>query len=87
MLILFVIVNFLSFMMMGIDKLKAKKRRWRISEARIFASAVFFGAFGVWLGMIIFKHKTSTTKFQIAIPMLMVLELVIMYYLIMKFGL
>ena len=43
-------VNIASFFLYGIDKYKAKKGRWRISEATLLLMAVIGGSIGAWAG-------------------------------------
>ncbi|MDO4197158.1 MAG: DUF1294 domain-containing protein [Prevotellaceae bacterium] len=69
MLELLVIIYFVAFAMYGIDKSKAKKKRWRISEASLLSVAFLGGAYGAWLGMRVFHHKTRHKKFQILVPL------------------
>ena len=45
------IINVITFIVYGIDKLKAKKSRWRISEATLLLLAVLGGSIGAWSGM------------------------------------
>ena len=52
---IFVVMSALGFMVMGIDKSKAKKGQWRIKEAVLFAFAILGGAVGSMLGMYIFR--------------------------------
>lgn len=49
----------LGFVVMGIDKAKAKEGKWRIKEAALFAFAILFGGVGTTLGMYVFRHKTK----------------------------
>ena len=60
--------NIIVFFMYGIDKLKAKRSKWRISENALIVSAFLLGGIGAALGMIVFNHKTSKTKFRILVP-------------------
>ena len=66
---LLVIINIVAFAMYGLDKSKAKKKRWRISEASLLSVAFLGGAYGAWLGMRVFHHKTRHKKFQILVPL------------------
>lgn len=74
-------VNILGFILMYVDKQKAIKHQWRISENTLMLVAVLFGSFGVYGGMIIFRHKTKHLKFKILVPMLVILHLVIINYI------
>ena len=57
--IFFVVMNILGFASMGIDKWKAIKDKWRISEKALLTSAFILGAPGSILGSLYFHHKTS----------------------------
>ncbi len=78
-------VNLIAFLMMGIDKRKAVKGRWRISEKALFVPAFLGGAPGAMLGMKVFHHKTLHKKFTIGMPLILVLQLALAGYLIYRF--
>lgn len=66
---------------MFIDKRKAIKHKWRISEAHLLLIPILGGGFGSWIGMYIFRHKTSRIKFNLGIPLIIAVELIILYLL------
>ncbi len=68
--------NCVVFILYGIDKYKAKHRKWRISELMLVASAYIFASIGAMLGMIVFNHKTSKTKFRVLIPLSFVFNII-----------
>lgn len=74
-------VNILGFILMYVDKQKAIKHQWRISENTLMLVAVLFGSFGIYGGMLTFRHKTKHLKFKILVPMLVILHLVIINYI------
>ena len=57
-------INIASFFLYGIDKYKAKKGRWRISEAILLLMAVIGGSIGAWAGMRLWHHKTMHKEFK-----------------------
>ena len=79
--VVLVIVNSVSLMFFGVDKLKSKRRGWRIPESRLLLVA-FFGPFGAYAGMLLFRHKTRKVKF-----LLVPIFLIIQVYLIVHFNL
>ncbi|MCM1326706.1 MAG: DUF1294 domain-containing protein [Bacteroidales bacterium] len=69
-----IIVNIIGFAMMGIDKKRAIRGAWRISEASLFMSALAGGSLGCICGMQFFRHKTRHPKFQIGMPVILILQ-------------
>ena len=65
-------VNSLTFLLYGIDKYKAKKGRWRISEATLLTMAAIGGSIGAWAGMRTWHHKTMHKKFKYGIPVIII---------------
>lgn len=63
-----VVWNIITALLYGIDKHCARKKKRRISEKCLILVAFLFGNLGAMLGMIIFNHKTSKTKFRIMVP-------------------
>lgn len=74
-------INAMAFIVYGIDKYKAKKAKWRISEATLLLLAVFGGSVGAWLGMKVWHHKTMHKKFKYGIPAILLIQIVLMTYL------
>jgi len=68
-----IIINIISFIIMGLDKLFAIKNKRRISENTLLFLSIIGGVFGTTLGMIIFKHKIRKPKFLILIPIILIL--------------
>ena len=75
------VINFISFTVMGIDKLKAKKRAWRIPEATLFVLAIIGGSVGSIIGMHLFRHKTRHWYFVFGMPAILLLQLAAVYVL------
>ena len=79
------IVNAAAFLLMLIDKIKAKKNRWRIRESTLMLSAAIGGSIGALAGMYTFRHKTLHRKFTIGIPAILVLQIAAVVYILYKF--
>lgn len=71
------IINALGFLLMLIDKQKARKKKWRIPEATLMGVAALGGSIGSLLGMYTFRHKTLHKKFTIGIPAILILQLLL----------
>mgnify|MGYP000229229662 CR=1 FL=1 len=84
-LIYLVIVNVIGIAIMGIDKQKAKRGRYRISEKTLFITATIGGSIGVKAGMELFRHKTHHNKFVYGIPAIIILQLALLVYFIYRF--
>ena len=82
MLLLYYIIgiNAVSFVAYGIDKLKAKKAKWRIPEATLLLLAVAGGSIGAWMGMKVWHHKTLHKKFRYGVPAILFLQLALGIY-------
>ena len=74
------IINILGFLIMGIDKQKAKMGNRRIPENTLFMFTVLGGGIGTILGMYIFHHKTKKLKFKVGMPLILILEILIFVY-------
>ena len=75
-------INIASFFLYGIDKYKAKKGRWRISEAILLLMAVIGGSIGAWAGMRLWHHKTMHKKFKYGIPVIIIFQVALAVYLL-----
>ena len=74
-------VNFLSFILYGIDKKRARKREWRISEKTLIGIAVIGGCVGAILGMHIFHHKTRHWYFRYGLPLILIIQVLLAWLL------
>ena len=74
-------INVVTFIVYGIDKYKAKKAKWRISEATLLLLAVLGGSIGAWMGMKVWHHKTMYKKFKYGIPAILLIQIALMAYL------
>ena len=59
------LINLLLFLLMGIDKRAAKRKKWRIPERRLLTLGIIGGGIGGILGMLVFHHKTHRIYFTI----------------------
>lgn len=78
----FLIINIVGFLIMFIDKRKAKKGAWRIPEKTLFLITVLGGGVGTTAGMYVFRHKTQKLQFVIGFPFITILEIILAIYLI-----
>ena len=59
MVIYLLAVNFITFLLYGEDKSRARRHAWRIPEKVLMGAAVIGGSIGALLGMSIFHHNCA----------------------------
>lgn len=67
-------INGIAFCAYGLDKRRAVRGEWRISERTLLLLAFFGGAAGAFLGMKVFHHKTRHRKFSLGVPLLLLMQ-------------
>ena len=72
-------INIVTFLVYGIDKVKAKQGSWRISEATLLVLAIIGGSIGALLGMKVWHHKTMHKKFKYGLPLILLAQIALIY--------
>ena len=85
-LLYLLLINAAAFLLMLVDKLKAKKNRWRIPERTFFGSALLGGSIGAILGMYTFRHKTSHLSFTLGMPAILIAQVALAIWIFLKIG-
>ena len=62
-MIYFLSMNFLAFLLCGLDKWKSIHHWWRVPERVLLVLSFLGGCFGMMAGMRLFHHKTRKVKF------------------------
>ena len=75
------IINAAGFLLMLIDKQKARRGAWRIPEATLIWIAILGGSIGSLIGMYFFRHKTRHLKFVLGIPVILFAQLALLIWL------
>ncbi|MEA4964445.1 MAG: DUF1294 domain-containing protein [Oscillospiraceae bacterium] len=78
------LINALGFLNMYLDKRKARTGAWRIPERTLLLAAFLGGSLGTLLGMLVFHHKTRKLKFQILVPLFLLLHLGLLVYFLLQ---
>ena len=78
--IYFLAINIVLFVVMGVDKYRAIRRRWRIPETTLFILALVGGACGGTVGMYSFRHKTKHWYFAVFFPLLALAQLALYFF-------
>ena len=77
-------INVITFIVYGIDKLKAKKGKWRTPESTLLLLAIVGGSIGAWCGMKVWHHKTMHKKFKYGTPFILAIQIGLSIYFITK---
>ncbi len=77
-----VIWNLIIMLIYGIDKHRARKNLWRISEKILILPAFLIGSMGAMFGMILFNHKTSKIKFRLLIPLAFIINILFLVLIV-----
>lgn len=80
-IIAYAALNVASFFLVSLDKRNARRGRRRVRERTFFLLALCLGALGIWAGMYAFRHKTKHVSFVLGIPVLLLLNLGLLFYL------
>ncbi len=83
-LVLMAVMSVFLFAMMGLDKGKARRGKWRVSEKTLFVFALLGVALGGTAGMFLFRHKTRHWYFRLGFPLLAAAQLALLAWLYLK---
>lgn len=75
------LINLIAFALMGVDKSRARRHKWRIPEKTLFLSALLGGSIGSIVGMQVFRHKTKHWYFVIGMPLILAVQVCVGWYL------
>ena len=78
----FMIINLVGFVMMCVDKQLAIHHKNRVPEKVLFLIAIIGGSFGSILGMYAFRHKTKHLSFVIGMPVILLAQIIVLYFLL-----
>ncbi|MEM2584774.1 MAG: DUF1294 domain-containing protein [Thermoproteota archaeon] len=78
----FLLVNIAGFILMGVDKASAIQGETRIPEKWFFTISLIGGPFGVFLGMLVFHHKTRKTYFEFIVTLMLIIYAFVLTILI-----
>lgn len=78
-MIYLIIINLIAFIAMYLDKRKARYGKWRIPEQSLFILALIGGSIGAIIGMYTFRHKTKKYRFSIGFPVILILQIILIF--------
>ena len=74
------VINIIAILITGYDKLCAKKHSWRVKERTLMLVSVLGGSIGMYITMQLIRHKTRHFKFMIGIPLIMILQIILIWF-------
>ena len=80
------LMNVIAFLVMFIDKRRAKRHAFRIPESILFELAVLFGSLGILAGMFVFRHKIRKMRFYLGIPAILLIQTMLLILFITSVG-
>lgn len=83
-IIYFVFISLVTFIVTALDKYKAKRGKYRISEATLFILAILGGALSEYLTMLAIRHKTLHKRFMIGLPAIIILQLALIIFVLLR---
>lgn len=77
-ILIFAIMNVITFILYWYDKECARKRKWRVAEITLLSFSFFGGALGAYIAMQGLRHKTQHKKFQICVPIFLTIQIILL---------
>lgn len=74
-------VNVLTLAVYVIDKIKAKRHAWRVSELTLLALAAVGGSVGAMVAIFVVRHKSRHLKFRYGVPLILLLQVALAVWL------
>ena len=84
-LIYLAVVNILTIIVFGVDKMNAKSNRQRVRIVTLLGLAFIGGSVGALIGMYVFHHKTKKAYFTVGVPLILLMQVVVLFY-VMNMG-
>ena len=69
-------LNFVAFAAFGLDKARAERGAWRVSEGALLQLALFGGTLGAYAGRAAFRHKTRKQPFSTNLHRIAALQII-----------
>ena len=75
------IMNLVTFIVFAIDKANARANRSRIKIVTLLGLLFAGGSVGGLVSMYLFRHKTQKDYFTVGMPLIIVMQVVVLFYL------
>ena len=78
----FLVISIIAIAVTIYDKRQAKQHKWRVKENNLFIIAALFGGLAMFITMRIIRHKTKEVKFMVGLPVMVVVQIALIYFII-----
>ncbi len=82
-----VIITLFGLFSVAFDKLRKKHSPWKIPTPAFLGFSLVGASIGILLGMILFRHKLNKKWMTIGIPLILVAQVIAVFYLYEKIQL
>jgi uncharacterized membrane protein YsdA (DUF1294 family) len=72
--------NFITFVMVLLDKIAASAKMRRVPEKALFVATFFGGSIGMLVGMFTIRHKSRKVSFQFVVGVLVLIQIVLLLW-------
>ena len=76
-----VIINIVTLIAFAIDKIAAIEHRSRIRIVTLLGLALIGGSSGALIAMYVFRHKTKKDYFTVGVPLIILMQSVVFFYM------
>lgn len=80
-LIYLLVIDVVTLIVFGIDKIRAAEHRSRIKIVTLLGLAFAGGSIGALIAMYAFRHKTNQDYFTVGVPLIIVMQVVVVFFL------
>ena len=74
-----ILINFIAVIVTIHDKRCAVKRRWRVKESTLLLLSALGGSICMYITMLLIRHKTRHIKFMLGIPLILIIQIIIVF--------
>ena len=75
-----IVINLVSFIVFGTDKMRAIRDEWRIKERTLLLLCAVGGSLGGLIGVFLLHHKNQKLKFRFGIPVMFIIQMIVILY-------
>lgn len=79
-----IFINLVGIIVTVYDKIHAKTGKSRVRERTLLLICALFGSVGMYLTMLIIRHKTRKAKFMVTLPIVIILQFIFIYFITVK---